>query len=93
MIKTFKNKETEAIFQGYVHPNFPQDIIRTAKRKLQMIDAACTLMDLRVPPANRLEVLKGNRSTQHSIRINKQWRICFVWENNNAYDVEIIDYH
>jgi len=66
---------------------------RTALRKLRMLDAATTLDDLRVPPANRLEKLKGDRAAQHSIRINRQWRVCFTWRLGNAYDVEIVDYH
>ncbi|HEU5298760.1 MAG TPA: type II toxin-antitoxin system RelE/ParE family toxin, partial [bacterium] len=69
------------------------DVQRTARRKLAMIDAAETLQDLRVPPGNRLEKLTGDREGQYSIRINDQWRICFRWEGNNAYDVEITDYH
>jgi len=93
MIKTFRGKETEAVYKGYQHPKFPPEILRTAKKKLQMLDAACDLRDLKVPPSNSLEALQRDRAGQWSIRINKQWRLCFVWEGNNAYAVEIVDYH
>jgi toxin HigB-1 len=73
--------------------NLPQNIQRTARKKLVIIDAASDLNDLRIPPGNRLEALKGNRKGQHSIRINDQWRICFKWNDGDAYDVEITDYH
>ncbi|CAI3223977.1 Toxin HigB [Desulfovibrio diazotrophicus] len=71
----------------------PPDIQRVAMRKLKVLHNAVSLNDLRVPPGNRLEILKGNRAGQHSIRINSQWRICFVWKDGNAYSVEIVDYH
>lgn len=93
MIKTFRDKETEAVYNGYQHPKFPPEIMRAAKRKLQMLDAALDLRDLKVPLSNSLEVLKRERQGQMSIRINKQWRVCFVWADNNAYEVEIVDYH
>ena len=93
MIKTFKNKETEAVYLGYKHPRFPASILNAAKKKLQIIDAACDLRDLRIPKANNLEALKEDRRGQWSIRINKQWRICFLWQDNNAYELEIVDYH
>lgn len=93
MIKTFRDKETEAVYNGYQHPKFPSEIIRAVKKKLQMLDAACDLRDLKSPPSNHLEALKRDREGQWSIRINKQWRICFIWEGNNAYEVEIVDYH
>lgn len=93
MIKTFKDKATEAVYRGYQHPKFPPDILRTAKRKLQMLDAACDLRDLRIPPANSLEALKRDREGQWSIRVNRQWRLCFEWKDNNAYQVELVDYH
>jgi proteic killer suppression protein len=93
MILSFKDKETEAVYRGYQHPKFPPEIIRTAKRKLQMLDAASGLGDLKVPVSNCLEALKRNRAGQWSIRINRQWRICFIWINNNAHNVEIVDYH
>lgn len=93
MIKSFKSKETAKIFNREYSPKLPPDIQRTALRKLWMIDAAQNIQDLRVPPANRLEKLKGNRRGQHSIRINDQWRICFLWHRGDAYEVEIVDYH
>lgn len=93
MIKNFKSKETEKIFNRKYSLKLPSSIQRTALRKLWMIDAAQTINDLRVPPANHLEQLKGNKQGQHSIRINEQWRICFTWHQDDAYDVEIIDYH
>jgi proteic killer suppression protein len=93
MIKTFRDKETEAIHKGWQHPKFPPEIIRAAKKKLQMLDAACDLRDLKVPLSNCLEALKRDREGQWSIRINRQWRVCFIWEDNNAYEVEIVDYH
>ncbi len=93
MIKTFRDKETEAVFKGYQHPKFPPEIIKAAKKKLQMLNAACDLRDLKSPPSNNLEPLKRDRQGQWSIRINKQWRVCFIWEGNNAYEAEIVDYH
>lgn len=95
MIKSFANKETELIYNQKKSRRFPQEIQKTALRKLQYIDNAKTLNDLRSPPGNRLEALHGDRDGQHSIRINDQWRICFVWDENEAfaYSVEIVDYH
>ena len=93
MIKSFGCKETEKIWNGKISRRLPQDIQRIARRKLRMINNAESLNDLRVPPANRLEALKGNRADQHSVRINDQWRICFVWREDNAFAVEIVDYH
>ncbi|MFI3188596.1 MAG: type II toxin-antitoxin system RelE/ParE family toxin [Methylococcales bacterium] len=93
MIKNFNCKETERLFKGQFSKKLPQSIQRAAQRKLIQIHAATTLDFLRVPPANHLELLTGNRQGQYSIRINEQWRICFVWRDNNAIDVEIIDYH
>ena len=93
MIKAFKCKETEKIFNGLFSGNLPQDIQRLAERKLIMIHRAGNLKDLRVPPANHLEALKGNRKGQHNIRINDQWRICFEWHDDGVYNVEITDYH
>ena len=93
MIKSFNCKETEKIWDGNRSHRLPHDIQIIARRKLRMINNAQTINDLRIPPANRLEALIGNRKNQHSIRINKQWRICFVWENGDAYSVEITDYH
>ncbi|MBN2001169.1 type II toxin-antitoxin system RelE/ParE family toxin [candidate division KSB1 bacterium] len=93
MIKTFTCKDTEKIFNREYSPKFPNDIQRSAMKKLWMIDAAPDLRALIVPPSNHLETLKGNRKGQHSIRINLQWRICFKWKSGDAYDVEIVDYH
>ncbi|WP_264983650.1 type II toxin-antitoxin system RelE/ParE family toxin [Pseudodesulfovibrio portus] len=93
MIKSFNNKTTEALFNREVPKGFPEDLAKRAYRKLLIIDAAFKLNDLRVPPGNRLEALSGNRRGQHSIRINDQFRICFKWKNNHAYQVEITDYH
>ena len=93
MILSFASKETAAIFSGLVVRRLPLDIQQTALRKLRQLDASRTIDDLRIPPGNRLEILRGNRKGQWSIRINDQWRICFKWEDGNAEDVEIIDYH
>lgn len=93
MIKTFKDAETEKIYQRERSRKLPSDIQQVALRKLRMINNAINLNDLRVPPANRLEKLSGNRAGQYSIRINDQWRICFEWRGSDALDVEITDYH
>jgi proteic killer suppression protein len=93
MIQTFKCKETEKIFQRTFSKKLPQNIQSTAYKKLLMLDAAIDVDDLRIPPANRLEKLTGDRAGQYSIRINRQYRICFVWESGRAFDVEIVDYH
>lgn len=93
MIQSFKDKEAERIFSRQRSRKLPNDIQQIALRKLRMLNRAVTLNDLRIPPANRLEKLKGNRQGQHSIRINNQWRICFEWHDGDAYDVEIVDYH
>lgn len=93
MIRSFKCKETEKIFNRLFSRKFPNDIQRVALRKLRMLNRAVSLLDLLVPSGNRLEELKGNRKGQHSIRINNQWRICFKWKKNDAHDVEILDYH
>ena len=93
MIKSFKSEETEKIFNQLYSRKLPSSIQRTAMRKLWMIHAAETINDLLIPPANRLERLKGNRHEQCSIRINEQWRICFRWLSGDAYDIEIVDYH
>lgn len=94
MIKSFKCKETEKIFHRTFSRRLPHDIQAVALRKLRMLNRAAKLDDLKIPPANRLEALKDDRQGQHSIRINDQYRICFVWsEYNHAHDVEIIDYH
>lgn len=93
MIKSFRDSETEKLFEREPSRKLPHDIQRTALRKLWMLDAATSLRDLRVPPGNRLEALKHDRRGLHSIRINEKWRICFRWHNGAAYDVEITDYH
>jgi len=93
MIKSFACKETEKIFSGRFSKKLPQDIQIIAERKLIMLHHATNLNDLRIPPANRLERLSGNRRTQYSIRINQQWRICFEWRDDGVHDVVIIDYH
>jgi len=92
MIRAFRCRDTEALFNRLRLPRF-QSIERIARRKLTMQNNAQSLQDLRVPPGNRLEQLAGDRQGQHSIRINDQWRICFVWRDRDAYDVEIVDYH
>ena len=93
MIKTFRDKETEKIFNRLISRKLSQNIQHLARRKLVILDAATELNTLRVPPGNRLEALKGDRKGQHSIRINEQWRICFRFIDGDAYDVEITDYH
>lgn len=93
MITGFKDRETEKVWEGNVSRRLPNDIQAIARRKLRMLNNAHRLDDLRIPPANRLEALKGQRKGQYSIRINDQWRICFVWADGNANDVEIVDYH
>ena len=93
MIKSFADKRTAALFAGHAVRGLPRQIQTRAKAKLQMLDAAKRIDDLRVPPGNRLEALKGGRAGQHSIRINDQWRICFAWRDGEVGDVEIIDYH
>ena len=93
MIRSFADKEAEKIWHGTPSRRLPADIQHIARRKLRMLNNAATLNDLRVPPANRLEALKGDRKGQHSIRINDQWRICFHWKAGDAINVEIVDYH
>lgn len=92
MIRSFRSKDTEALFADVEVPRF-RALERIARRKLLYLHRARSLQDLRVPPGNRLEGLKGNRKGQHSIRINERWRICFVWTRADAYEVEIVDYH
>ena len=93
MIRSFNDKEVELIWLGIASRRLPSDIQQVARRKLRMLNAAASLDDLRVPPANRLEALKGSRKGQFSIRINDQWRICFRWSDGDVHDVEIVDYH
>ena len=93
MIRHFKDKEARKIWEGTISRKLPTDIQAVARRKLRMLNNARLLKDLSVPPANRLEALKGARKGQHSIRINNQWRLCFVWNNGQVKQVEIADYH
>lgn len=93
MIKEFGDKETEKIWNGEFSKKLPNTIQAVARRKLRMINNSVSINDLRIPPANRLEKLKGDYSSFHSIRINDQWRIIFIWKNDNAYNVAIVDYH
>lgn len=93
MIKSFGDKETEKIWNGIPSRKLPSEIQNVARRKLRMINNAQSINDLRIPPANHLEKLSGNLSGLYSIRINNQWQILFNWKNDNAYEVQIIDYH
>ncbi|MBL1259634.1 MAG: type II toxin-antitoxin system RelE/ParE family toxin [Thiotrichaceae bacterium] len=93
MIKSFSSKMTAATFKGLHAKALPPAIRQRASEKLRLLNAATTIEDLRVPPANYLEALKGDRKGQHSLRINKQWRLCFKFKQGDAYDVEITDYH
>lgn len=93
MIQSFADKETQKIFTGGISRKLPSDIQDRAETKLRQIHNCDALDQLRVPPSNRLELLKGDRKNFHSIRINNQWRIVFRWENGHAYDVQILDYH
>ena len=93
MIKTFNCKETFKIWNEEFSKKFPANIQARALTKLRMINVASDLKDLKIPPSNHLEVLKGNRKGQHSIRVNEKYRICFVWADNDAYEVELVDYH
>jgi proteic killer suppression protein len=93
MIAGFKDRKTRDVWHGRAPKGFPADLLRPAQRKLAMLAAAPDLDALRHPPGNRLEAMKGDRRGQHSIRINDQWRICFVWRDGAAHDVEIADYH
>lgn len=93
MIVTFDCKETEKIWNGVVSKKFPREIQQTARRKLVHVNSAIDINDLKTPPGNRLEKLKGNYKDYHSIRINQQWRIVFFWNDSNAHEVKIVDYH
>lgn len=93
MIRSFRSKLAERLFDRERVPKFSPTMAKVALRKLTMLDAATVLDDLRVPPGNRLERLQGDRKEQYSIRINEQWRICFTFRDGNVYDVEIVDYH
>lgn len=93
MIKSFKCKETQKILRRQFSRKLPQNIQIKARQKLVLVDAATDLADLKIPPGNRLEELKDNRKGQHSIRINDQWKVCFVWKDGDAHHVEIVNYH
>ncbi len=93
MIKSYRNKEAKNAANGNFGKRIPADIRKRVKMRMDRINAAVELNDLKVPPSHRLEPLKGDRKGQHSIRVNDQFRICFVWKDSNAYDVEIVDYH
>ena len=93
VIRSFRSRETERVWRGERSRRLPTDIQQVARRKLRMLNNAQILRDLRVPPNNRLKALRGDRAGQHSIRINDQWRICFRWQDGDAHDVEIVDYH
>ena len=93
MIRSFADKDTQKVFQRVRIRKLETKLQKIAQRKLVMIDAAEAIIDLKEPPGNRLEKLSGDRKGQYSIRINDQWRVCFVWRNSNAYDVQIVDYH
>ena len=93
MIRSYRDSDTQAIAERRRVRRFPEHIQRRAQSKLMMLHNATDLNDLRIPPGNRLEALAGDRDGQHSIRVNDQWRICFVWNDGDAYQVEIVDYH
>ncbi|MES0491574.1 MAG: type II toxin-antitoxin system RelE/ParE family toxin [Leptospirales bacterium] len=93
MIKNFSDQEIQKIWNGTISKKLPINIQNVARRKLRMINRAQNINDLRVPPGNRLEALSHNRKGQYSIRVNNQWRICFTWNDNDAYNVEMVDYH
>jgi len=93
VIRSFGDRDAERLFERQRIKRLGPEVQRVALRKLRMLDAAVGLEDLRVPPGNRLERLRGDRAGQHSIRVNDRWRICFRWRNGDAYDVEIVDYH
>ncbi len=93
MIMSFRGKVSAALMISVVPKGFPPDVAKRAAQKLAILDAATDLNDLRIPPGNRLEALAGERKGQHSIRVNDQWRICFIWSDGNAYDVEVTDYY
>ena len=93
MIKSFKNEAARAAWERRFVKGVPHEVLRTGNRKLLQIHNARSLHDLRAPPGNRLEALAGDRRGQHSIRINDQWRVCFIWDDGDAHDIEIVDYH
>ncbi len=93
MIRSFKSKEAEKIWNGEFSTKLPSDIQKIMRRKLRMLNNSTELNDLKIPPSNNLEPLKGDRKGQHSIKVNDQWRICFEWKDGDCYNVEIVDYH
>ncbi|WP_343897694.1 type II toxin-antitoxin system RelE/ParE family toxin [Craurococcus roseus] len=93
MIESFRDKRTAAVWAGELPKGFPVDVANAARRKLRMLDAATRLDDLKAPPGNRLEALKGDRAGWHSIQVNDQWRVCFVWRGGGAHDAEVTDCH
>lgn len=93
MIRSFRDAATEALFGGRLPKGYPADVFKVARRKLEMLNAAARLDDLRIPPGNRLEALSGDRAGQHSIRVNDRWRVCFIWTDAGAEQVEFVDYH
>jgi proteic killer suppression protein len=93
MIKSFRDKDSEKIFNRQLSGKLSQNIQLVARKKLVILDATMAINDLRIPPGNRFGALKGERKGQHSIRINEQWRVCFIWNDGNVYDVEITEYH
>lgn len=93
MILSFRDKETEQLWQSGRSRRLPADLQRRAFKKLAILNAAVALENLKVPPGNQLEALRGNRAGQHSVRVNDQYRVCFVWRNGNAFEVEIVDHH
>jgi proteic killer suppression protein len=93
VIRSFRDRITEAVFAGESPKGFPSDLVKVGRRKLRYLNAAADLADLKSPPGNRLESLAGDRKGQHSIRVNDQFRVCFVWTSRGPTDVEIVDYH
>jgi proteic killer suppression protein len=93
VIRTFRDRDTQAVFQGEFVKRLDRRLQQRAREKLKYLDSAADLRDLMISPSNQLESLKGDRQGQHSIRINKQWRVCFRWKDGDAFDVEIVDYH
>ena len=93
MIRTFRDRDTQAVFQGEFVRRLDRRVQQRAREKLKYLDSAGDLRDLMIPPSNQLESLRGDRQGQYSIRINKQWRVCFKWKEGDAFDVEIVDYH
>jgi proteic killer suppression protein len=93
MIRSFRGRRTRALFDGFAPKGFPSELAGVARRKLRMLDAAHVIGDLKAPPGNRLEAQRGDRAGQFSIRVNDQFRICFRWQDGDAHDAEVVDYH